>query len=140
MNRNINRYAIMPTRVVGRRADARAVGDEVAGDDDDVVVITASLSYHPRTLLLLWNEWMYGLEGRKAAKYFTAYERGRCRHKFSRRRHVWSRVARLVQGGYTAETTVSRIRQCYGVSKSVSGIIEAMKKDKADGGDIDRNL
>jgi hypothetical protein len=46
----------MPTRVVGRRADAHAVGDKVAGDDKDVVVIKASLSYHPHTLLLLWNE------------------------------------------------------------------------------------
>ena len=97
-------------------------------------LVFAELSPHPRTLHDLWQEYMYGIGGRKAAKDFSSAERGKVRHKYCRRKLVWDTVSRLVRAGYTAETAIDRIYQCYGRNQAVSKIINEMKVHKQHGG------
>ena len=47
---------------------------------------------------------------------------------------MWDIIARLVNAGYTAETAIARIHQCYGQSESVTNITRAIKAHKKDGG------
>jgi hypothetical protein len=62
----------------------------------------AELSPTPRTLGVLWQEWTDGIGGRKAARLFTREERGKCKHKYHRRKIVWDRIRLLVNAGHTA--------------------------------------
>lgn len=94
----------------------------------------ATLSPHPRSLHQLWAEYMFGIGGRKPAKDFTTAERGRCKYKYCRRKIVWDCISRLIRSGYTDDVAIDRIYQCYGANRSVSNIIEAMKRDRRDGG------
>ena len=94
----------------------------------------ATLSTTPRTLHALWNEYEFGLGGRKAAKDFTAQERGRVKYKYSRRKVVWNMVEEMVRGGYDSNEACNRIYQVYGPNQSVTQIIDRMKIDKRTGG------
>jgi hypothetical protein len=44
---------------------------------DDYHDSAAKLVHHPRIMLLLWREYLYGLAGNKLAKNFTSVERGK---------------------------------------------------------------
>ena len=58
----------------------------------------ATLHPSPRTLQMLWQEWIEGIGGRKAAKDFTRVERGACKCKFSRRKIIWDLIQTQVNG------------------------------------------
>ena len=51
----------------------------------------------PKTLNVLWQEWEFGLNGRKAAKDFTARERGNVRFTYHRRKVFWEKVSELIR-------------------------------------------
>ena len=93
-------------------------------------LFVASLSPNPRTLYILWDEYMNGVGGRKPAKDFTRQERGRVKFKYHRRRHVWNVVACLVDGGVSADVALDIIYAVYGVGSSVTSIINQMIQDK----------
>ena len=94
----------------------------------------ATLSSCPRTLHLLWNEYQFGLGNRKAAKDFTAPERGRVKHKYSKRKIVWDKVAEMVRSGWSAQDACNRIYEVYGQNATVTSIISRMQRDKSNGG------
>ncbi len=104
VNSNIRRF--------GFRPGVRGGGAAGQGNDDTrtVAVIpaiaghnaAASLSPNPRTLYDLWREYEVGIGGRKAAKLFSYSERGKVKHKYSRRKVIWLMVSGLVQLGITA--------------------------------------
>ena len=74
-------------------------------------VTPATLSNNPRSLLMLWQEYKLGINGRKPAEKFTTAERNTKanKQKYYRRNLVWQTVARLVQGGLTAEAAIDRL-------------------------------
>ena len=94
----------------------------------------AQLSPMPRNLHLLWREHTHGLNGRKAAKDFTRRECGANKDKHCRRKHVWDCIAAFVRAGYTEDAAINKIKQAYGVSSSVTTIINCFKRDKKNGG------
>ena len=129
-----------------------------AGNDDNRTVDTAavilaniaggvgaapaSLSPNPKNLFELWHEYQVGLGGRKAAKLFTAKERGgKVKHKYHRRNVIWTMVSGLVRSGMTADTAIDSILvyAVYGQQTSVTTIINAIKRDKK-GGMLNPNL
>ena len=111
------------------------VDDDNDNDDADALHgPPATLSKNPKTLHSLWREFEEGLGGRKAAKMFTARQRGRVKQMYYRRKVVWDTVAVLVRAGYTAETAVERIYDTYGQNQSVTKIIKRMLADKRGGG------
>ncbi|EEY57795.1 uncharacterized protein PITG_00377 [Phytophthora infestans T30-4] len=56
---------------------------------------TAVLSKRPKDLFKLWHEYQVGCGDLKAAKDFTAIERGASKFAFSRRKVFWDVVASL---------------------------------------------
>jgi hypothetical protein len=54
--------------------------------------LNAQLSHSPRTLYLLWEEYTVGVGGMKAARLFTAAERERSKHSYSRCVAFWDKL------------------------------------------------
>eukprot|EP00980_Cylindrotheca_fusiformis_P002537 scaffold596_cov87-Cylindrotheca_fusiformis.AAC.7 len=92
----------------------------------------ATLSPSPRNLYTLWDEYIHGIGGRKAAQHFTMAERGKVKHKFTRRKIVWETIERLVKtNGLSANVAIDRIYNVYGGrTSSVTTIINRMRTDK----------
>jgi hypothetical protein len=91
----------------------------------------ATLSPTPRSLLDLWNEWTTGIGGRKAAKNFTAQERGKCKYKYTRRKRAWDIMCALIHSGHTtASTAVDRIYAEYGRGSTVTYILNRIATDR----------
>jgi hypothetical protein len=137
LNRNINRVAMAPARVF---AGPAAPGGQPGGNNNqqqvaaNVVVGGATLSPLPRTLYDLWVEYTTGIGGRKAARDFTSFERGRNKYRFYRRKHVWDIVSNLVNAGVNSRVAVDRIYNHYGANKSVTRVIQDIMADKRNGG------
>ena len=92
--------------------------------------IMSKLTKSPSDLFVLWREYEQGLDGGKAAKDYTAVERGRNKHTYSRRRVFWDAVVKLMARGYTADSAIDRISEAYGRRLSVTQVINQMKKDR----------
>ena len=135
VNGNVRRFAMRPTRNLTVLATAATnqqnqggVAAQHAGGDRAMML--ATLMPTPRSLHDLWQEYEFGVGGRKAAKLFSYSERGRSKHKFHRRKIVWDLVSGLVRQGHTADSGIDRIYAVYGGQTSVSNIINGLKRDK----------
>ena len=101
-------------------------GEEV--DEDGLApleeVSPATLSNNPRSMLMLWQEYKFGVNGRKAAEQFTVAERNSKpnKQKYYRRNMIWKTIARLVRGGLTPEVAIDRIHRAYGYSTTPTKI------------------
>ena len=93
-------------------------------------IVPATLSPLPKTIHTLWLEYQFGIGGRKAAKDFTSFERGKVKYNYHRRKVVWDVVGELVCGGWTAAVACDRISEVYGQQESVTNIINRMRKDR----------
>jgi len=81
-----------------------------------------TLSPKPCNLYELWKEYEHGIGGRKAAKDFSPWERGRVKSVYTRRLVIWDEISRLVRAGDTHLVAIDRIYQAYGRSLSVTAI------------------
>ena len=136
LNRNINRVAMAPARVL---AGPAAPGGQPAtqaggGNNQQQFAANVTLSPLPRTLYDLWVEYTTGIGGRKAARDFSTIERGRDKYRFYRRKHVWDIVSNLVNAGVNSRVAVDRIYNHYGANKSVTKVIKDIMADKRNGG------
>jgi Transcriptional activator of glycolytic enzymes len=133
MNHNINRIGIQPARPIRIRAmpvqEGQIVqaGDEGQGEKCNLVGAPL-LSPTPRNLHILWQEFQFGIGGRKAAKLFTREERGRCKYTYHRRKVVWDRIQTMIREGHTSETAIDTIYDRFGREKSVTKIINEMRR------------
>lgn len=134
LNANLRRLAIVPGQ---RQLQAANAGNQAAAQPGNAngadapagpiaAGIVATLSPNPRDLYILWAEFQNGIGGRKAARLFTSAERGRVKHRYTRRKVVWETIARLVRGGMQADVAIDRIYQVYGRENCVTLIINAM--------------
>jgi hypothetical protein len=89
-----------------------------------------SLSNNPSTMFDLWDEYSNGIGGRKPAKDYNRTERGKVKHKYTRRKVVWDQIVKLVNSGLTSDVAIDRIYTNYGNNKTLTEIINLMKKDK----------
>jgi len=117
MNTNVRRIATQPV--------VRAVVPPTSEK-----TIMSKLTKSPSDLFVLWREYEQGLDGGKAAKDYTAVERGRSKHTYLRRRVFWDAVVKLMARGYTANSAIDRISGAYGRRLSVTQVINQMKKDR----------
>jgi hypothetical protein len=93
----------------------------------------ATLSKCPKNLYLLWEEYEFGLQGRKPAKRFTTRERGRDRFKYNRRKIVWDQILKMIRRGHSYLTAIDVLYRIYG-DNSVTDIINKMRTDRINGG------
>jgi len=107
LNHNVRRMAAAPARVIHRSGNNNNNNgngnnnDDNADDDNNNqggagagnIPFNVTLSRLPRSLFDLWAEYDVGIGGRKAAKDFTAAERGRVKYNYHQRKVVWNVIA-----------------------------------------------
>ena len=113
-----------------------SVGDSSSSElvQEQNVDVMANLTRNPSTLHEIWNEWEFGIGNRKAAKYFTIRERGRCKYAYHRRKVVWDTIAQMVRCGWNSSEACNKVYAVYGCNSSVTSIINRMRKDRKHGG------
>ena len=130
VERNVGRIALQPGRRHFRQQDhGQQVGADAGSDEDAAVPEVATLSRCPKTLYDLWTEYESGIAGRKPARLFTAQERGKNKFKYSRRKIAWDAIDRMMKSGDTAQVACDRIYNVHGRNKSVSEIINCLRRD-----------
>jgi hypothetical protein len=134
MERNISRIALQPVQRVRREENNNH--DQTGME---AVPFVATLSPHPRDLFTLWQEYEFGIGGRKPARQFTVGERAKVKFKYCRRKIVWDVIDRLVRSRNTAPVAIDKIYDAYGrvsvsdIRVSVSDIINKIRQDTRDG-------
>lgn len=134
LNQNIRRLVINPIRRLNQQ---QIQNEPVAPPGPNAVPLApivqgppADLSSTPRTVYELWEEYQNGTGGRKAARLFTAQERGKVKHKYCRRKVVWDVIAARIRAGDTAQVACDRIYSAYGQATPLTTIINRMKTDR----------
>lgn len=155
INRNISRYYMTPVRPLGpprpfgggqpgqgnndgvQQQQQQGGNNQVAAQEPRLInegfVDPRAKLGRPKTLLMLWHEFLHGLDGNKPAKDFTPTERGRQKHKYSRRKSFWSVMLKLINAGYDELSAIDLIQQAYGTNLSVTKIIEKLQRAKSVG-------
>lgn len=91
------------------------IDGEEDGNRQQVLPPDATLSKTPRDLYDLWEEYDVGRDGRKAAKNFTAHEKGACKYTYCRRKVFWDLIKRVINhSGTDYKTAIEEIYQVYG--------------------------
>lgn len=119
--------------VGGQNDEQQHESEAVAQLVDTEYVDPHAILGRPKTLLMLWHEYLFGLGSNKPAKDFTPTERGRQKHKYCRRKCFWSVMARLNRAGYDELSAIDLIHEAYGANQSVTNIIKALQKGKNNG-------
>ena len=154
INSSIKRLSPVSTYCRGGQcsADSRAASSAVGNGGEDVtdssgdggssgvahsarreVPFASSLSKNPKTLNVLWDEYEFGLSGRKPAKLFNSTERGACRLAYLFRKGFWNLCSKMIARGYTSATAIDKIYDVYGGGLSVTKILCQINKDRRNG-------
>jgi hypothetical protein len=56
----------------------------------------ATLSHNPRTLFVLWQEYEFGVAGRKAARLLQVPRGGQVKYLYDWQKVVWDKIAELI--------------------------------------------
>ena len=88
------------------------------------------LSKRPKVIHGLWQEYMFGGPGRKAAKYFTPGERGACKHIYTLRKPLLEKVSELVRHGILAAVACDKVYDAYRRNLPFTAILRKMKRDR----------
>jgi hypothetical protein len=104
------------------------------GQEADEIVsrLNATLVKNPRSLHIIWQEYEFGVGGRKPAKNFTATERGTVKYAICRK-IVWETISGLYRAGHTPQVAIDMIYDVYGASTAVTTILKMIRRDKAAG-------
>ncbi len=134
INRSVRQIALQPVQCPrNQQPPGGAAAIEPPAGAGVLVANAATLSRNPRTLYLLWHEFEFGIGGRKAAREFTAVERGRAKYAYHRQKVVWDKIAEKIRAGWTANTAIDAIYNHYGRGTSVTIIINTMRRDRIGG-------
>ena len=143
MNSSIKRLSMLPvSRVIaaggrvggtGAPVGTRAV-ESSEPSDGNRIPYQATLSKCPRSLFVLWQEFEFGIGGRKPAKLFSNAERGKVRYSYSLRKHFWSLMQKMIRNGYTFNSAIDKIYDVYDRSRSVTEILQQIRIDSKSGG------
>lgn len=140
LQRGVSRIGNRPAQINRGFAVRAGRGNVAVTDDDDdeyprltarTLAYESTLSKCPRDLYQLWEEYAFGIEGRKAARKFTRQERGLNRYKYHRRKVVWDRIEALCRQGETYHTAADALYEIYGRNTSVTDIINRMRREKS---------
>ena len=147
LNTSVKRIAMAPTVRVNRRAaqelstssTTAPTTTTTAGATANVVENTTTpyectLTTCPRSLFVIWQEYEFGVGGRKAAKTFSARERGRVKFKYSLRNYFWSLMKQMILQGYSHTSAIDKIYSVYGNNLSATQILHEIRKDSKNGG------
>ena len=145
MMNNISVQNMIEGGNIGRSSgveDGNALNDDANGAQSNVVRVrrevpfVSSLVKNPKTLHVLWEEWEFGVSGRKAAKFFNSMERGASKSAYSFRKGFWELCESMIARGYSSSTAIDKIYSVYGGNLSVSKLLRQINKDRKEGGHI----
>jgi hypothetical protein len=132
------RQATRATAEAPMEVDVNVTNDNVVNQETvappaGTVPYECTLTKCPRTLFVLWNEWEFGIGGRKPAKLFNSTERGRVKFGYSLRKPFWLLVSNMVRAGYTSGTAIDKIYSVYS-GMNTTKILQQIRKDAKTGG------
>ena len=116
----------------GMRVDENNGNAAVGGGSH--IPYEATLSKCPKSLFVLWQEFEFGIGGRKPAKLFNSVERGRVKYSYSLRKHFWTLMQKMICNGYTFNSAIDKIYNVYDRSRSVTEILRLIYNDSKNGG------
>jgi len=129
MNSRISRIALHP--VVRNRGANNDAGAARGGNNNEDP--PATLVPSPKNISVLWQEFMFGIAGRKPARTFSARERGQCKCTYNLRKLAWTKISELIRAGHTAQTAIDLIYDVYGRASGLSAILVRMRHDRRNG-------
>ncbi len=91
--------------------------------------IASKLQKFVKNLYLLWKEYEFGLDGKKPTQEFTRHERRQNKCFYCKCKVFWDVIKKLIQRGYTSYVAIDHIYSVYGMKKSKTQILNAMRKD-----------
>ena len=95
----------------------------------------AILMDRPKSLHMLWNEYMFGIGGSKPAKEYTPQESHGVKNKdkYNMRKQFWLKCAEMVHAGWDANEAINQFYQVYNhghyLCQNLTQILKAIKKD-----------
>ena len=122
----------MPRKVLQQLANqpGRRVVPSLGAETDGAVAVASGppvkLCNQLKFLHKLWNKWVVGMDGNKAAKDFTSVERRKVKTKYSTRKVFWNKVSELVQAGHTSNRACDLFYQVYDHITGVSEVLRRM--------------
>ena len=107
-----------------------------SGDQQQQETRPAILSRNPRTLSVLWDEWMNGIGGNLPARSFEPAQRGQrgVKANYSFRKPFWKCMERLINSGSNVATALQRINDVYSRYGSVTKQLKQIGRDEKNGG------
>ena len=149
MNASIRRLAMLPvSRVINTSTNVST--SQIIRDENEVYVLDAAdnatrgrrgpiaygstLCKCPTSLFILWQEYEFGVGGRKPAKNFNAQERGRVKFNYCLRKHFWDLMNSMIRHGYTFNVAIDKIYSVYDRRNSATKILRAIQNDAKNGG------
>ena len=124
-------FSLAPATSIGRRStrDIERRGQPL--DDHR----PATLHKSPRSLQVLWDEYVNGIANAKPASEFSDKERGRVAVTYSRRKVFWDAMNRMIRNfSYTRETALARVERIYGHYGSVTKQLNQLRIHENAGG------
>ena len=129
----------------GRQSAAAAAVVDTTGPDGNIappIDTTAQLVDHPKSLSILWREWMFGIGRNKPAVNFTPQERNNKdnKNKYLKRKPFWLLLGRMVNADIHADAACGRVFEVYTLvagATNMSAILKAIQQDRAK--DVHRN-
>ena len=94
----------------------------------------AKLVDRPKTLEVIWREYVSGVNGTKPAREYNDADRAKNSTKFCRRKVLWDIVSDWVWAGKTPEQAMAVMYRLYHPVVSVSRILDGLAKKKKTGG------
>ena len=141
LNTSVKRISIIPNIRANSIRNARdnsaggsTRGATIDSNESSTVPYEATLCKCPKSLFVLWQEYEFGVAGRKAAKLFSSRERGRVKFNYSLRNHFWLLVNQMIAKGYTHTAAIDKIYSVYGTQLSATQILRQIRSDAKIGG------
>ena len=94
----------------------------------------AKLVDRPKTLEVVWCEYVSGVNGTKPAREYNDADRAKNSTKYCRRKVLWDIVSDWVRAEKTPEQAIGKMYQIYHPVVSVSRILDGLAKKKKLGG------
>ena len=123
----ITRVRNLTTTTTNNSSSSSNIDNTTTGADAEG---RAGLCRNPKSLYVLWNEYEFGLSGRRAAKTFSRNERGVDRYTFYRRNIFWGLIVEMIKRGRSANEAIDKVYQVYGYKTSVTNIIKKLQEEK----------